>query len=147
MEFYEKYLKYKVKYLSLKNLKQNGGGKKLLGGGWEDATAFGKSCNDSSLGEKAKFPRDVDLSADWKVNDYSISTKGILTFKNLKKGGITEDNLKFEVIRKIYDEDAEKPVLFAMAGISKNSFCGTAEILVENQEKLRGKFKEVYMIN
>jgi hypothetical protein len=146
MEFYEKYLKYKVKYLSLKNLKQNGGGKKLLGGGWEDATAFGKSCNDSSLGEKAKFPRDVDLSKDWKVNEYSISTKDILTFKNLKKESI-EDNLTFDVIRKIYDEDAEKPVLFAMAGISKNSFCGTTEILAANEEKLRGKFKEVYMVN
>ena len=138
-------VKYKGKYLSLKNLKQNGGGKKLLGGGWEDATAFGKSCNDSTSA-KPKFPKDLDLSKDWEVNEYSISTKDILTFKNLEKKSI-EDNLTFDVIRKIYDEDAKKPVLFAMAGISKNSFCGTAEILVENQEKLRGKFKEVYMVN
>ncbi len=146
MEFYQKYLKYKGKYLSLKNLKQNGGGKKLLGGGWEDATAFGKLCNDSSLGVKAKFPRDLDLSKDWEVNEYSISTKDILTFKNLEKKSI-EDNLTFDVIRKIYDEDAKKPVLFAMAGISKSSFCGTAEILAAKEEKLRGKFKEVYMVN
>jgi hypothetical protein len=140
MSYFEKYLKYKLKYLTLKN---NGDINLVGGGDWKDAVEFGKSCNDG-----AKFPRDIDLSADWQLNEYNIPTKGIVTFKNLKTG-VTEDTLKFDVIRRIFpsDSDEDKPVLFVMAGISKNSFCGTTEILVRNQEVLKGKFKEVYVIN
>ena len=141
MDYHKKYLKYKSKYLLLKNNNNNQFG----GGGWEDATDFGKACNDSKS-EKPKFPRDVDFSADWKINKYMISTKDILTFKNLKLGK-TEDELKFEVIRKTFESDGDKPVLFVMAGISTNSLCGTAEVLVRNHESLRGKFKEIYIIN
>ena len=140
MDYHNKYLKYKSKYLSLKNEPNQFGG-----GGWEDATDFGKACNDSKS-EKPKFPRDVDFSADWKINKYMISTKDILTFKNLKLDKI-EDELKFEVIRKTFETDGDKPVLFVMAGISTNSLCGTAEVLVRNHETLRGKFKEIYIIN
>jgi len=140
MDYYKKYLKYKNKYLSLKHINTY-----QSGGGWVDATDFGKACNDSKS-DKPKFPRDVDFSADWKINEYEVSTKDILTFKNLKKGTI-EDELNFEVIRKTFEEGGDKPVLFIMAGISTNSFCGTAEVLVRNQETLKGKFKEVYIVN
>jgi hypothetical protein len=146
MDYRKKYIKYKSKYLSLKNANfQLKVDNNQFGGGWEDATDFGKACNDSKS-EKPKFPRDVDFSADWKINKYMISTKDILTFKNLKLGK-TEDELKFEVIRKTFESDGDKPVLFVMAGISTNSLCGTAEVLVRNHESLRGKFKEIYIIN
>ena len=55
MDFYNKYLKYKSKYLGLKNnfsFMQNGG---ALGTNldWESAVDFGKNCNSAAAGSKA----------------------------------------------------------------------------------------------
>ena len=138
MDYYSKYLKYKSKYLSFKNgfrFSQYGGaavgGAGGGGGGeleWTSAVEFGKTCNDSAKGEKSKFPRDLDL-AGWMKTDIDINGKVL------------------NVIKKKLNEDEGNPVLVAMAGISLNSFCGSAEIIVRNIDKLKNKYKAVYIIN
>jgi hypothetical protein len=132
MDYYSKYLKYKSKYLSFKNslgYSQYGGA--LSGSGeleWVSAVEFGKTCNDSAKGEKSKFPRDLDL-AGWMKADINM-----------------DDNI-LNVVKKTLNEDEGKPTLVAMAGISLNSFCGSSEIIVRNIDKLKNKFKAVYIIN
>lgn len=129
MDFYNKYLKYKSKYLGLKNnlsFLQNGG---ALGThlDWESAVDFGKKCNDSSA-EKPRFPRDLNLSG-WLKTDIKVNDKNL------------------EVIKKSFEETGDKPILVAMGGISTNSFCGSSEIIVQNVELLKDKFKAIYIIN
>jgi hypothetical protein len=131
MDFKNKYLKYKLKYL---NLKQN-----LNGGIWRVANDFGRSCK-----SEVKFKRYLELQG-WFIDDINIETIGKLSFKN--KEGITEPNLKFNIIRKTFDGDESRPDLVAMAGLSFGSFCGSAEVITQNIEKLRNKFKNVYIIN
>ena len=53
----------------------------------------------------------------------------------------------FRVIEKVMDKDAtEKPVLVAMAGYSVNSFCGSSNIIMSNLDKLKDKYKAIYVI-
>jgi hypothetical protein len=142
MNYYSKYLKYKSKYLTFKNSLMfsqyggSGGGGGGGGGGeleWTSAVEFGKMCNDTlkkdgSKNDKPKFPRDLDLTG-WMKADINIDDKVL------------------NVVKKTLNEDEGKPVLVAMAGISLNSFCGSAEIIVRNIDKLKNKFKAVYIIN
>ena len=131
-----KYLKYKDKYL------QYGGNKNIT---WTNAINFGKSCNDSNKLNNSKFPKDLDL-VTWKKAD--IQVNNILTYKNSELNPpITEQLLIFNVIKKTFSTNKNKPVLIMMAGISFSSFCNSAEIIVENVQKLKKKYKEVYIIN
>jgi hypothetical protein len=116
---------------------------KQIGGAWASGVDFGKLCNDSATTNK--FPRDLDLNG-WEKNTYSVETADLLTFKNSELDRI-EDHLDFDVIRYVFEEGSSKPILFVMAGISFKSFCGSAEVLVKNVQKIRGKFKGVYMVN
>ena len=131
MDYKNKYLKYKQKYLSLKE--------NLTGGAWRVANDFGRSCK-----LEEKFKRILELQG-WFIDDIKIETRGKLSFKN--KEGITEPNLKFNIIRKTFEGDESRPDLVAMAGLSFGSFCGSAEVITQNIEKLRNKFKNVYIIN
>ena len=90
MSYYLKYLKYKNKYLELKNqfgfnLESKGQFKskyyKQIGGAWVSGVDFGKLCNDSATTNK--FPRDLDLNG-WEKNTYSVKTDDLLTFKNVE---------------------------------------------------------------
>ena len=133
MSYEQKYLKYKQKYLGLK---------KQIGGEWiwEDATDFGCTCNDSELsdlvnkierpiGYRRRFTRDLDLKG-WRTENMTV------------------DGKKFNIIRYLFNEEkSTKPNLVVMAGISFASFCGSAEVIVQNIESLRRKFKGVYIIN
>ena len=126
MDFYNKYLKYKSKYLGLKNnfsFIQNGGAEggvsnKLV---WKEDSTFEKKIVDIC---KEKKGIELNLS-DWVRTDI--------------------DGLN--IIKKSFDETSDKPVLVVMAGISTNSFCGSAEIVVDKVDLLKDKFKAVYIIN
>jgi len=117
MDYQNKYLKYKTKYLTLKA--------QQTGGGWEDAEEYGKT-----------VPTVLDLTG-WKINQYTVEyKKDTLTF-NIIKYSFDEPG----------DDAEYKPVLFAMAGVSSRSFSNSAKVIVDNIEKLRKKFSSVYMIN
>ena len=116
MDFVNKYLKYKTKYLTLRSLQ--------IGGGWKDAEEYGKT-----------LPTSLDLKG-WKLKEFDALYK--------------DETLTFNIIKYSFEEFEEsgyKPVLFAMAGISSKSFSNSAQVIVGNIEKLRGKFSSVYMIN
>lgn len=113
MDYEDKYLKYKTKYLTLKA--------QQTGGGWDNAEEYGKT-----------LPTVLDLTG-WKINQYNAEYK--------------KDTLTFNIIKYSFDESEDKPVLFAMAGISSKSFSNSAKVIVENVDKLKAKFSSVYMIN
>lgn len=113
MDYENKYLKYKTKYLTLRSLQ--------TGGGWDNAEAYGKT-----------LPTVLDLTG-WKLNQYNAE--------------YIKDTLTFNIIKYDFDESEDKPVLFAMAGISSKSFSNSAKVVVENINKLKGKFSSVYIIN
>ena len=114
---------------------------------WSDAIDFGKSCNDSNKLNNSKFPKDLKLDK-WKKADIQIDTNDILTYKNSELNRpITERLLTFNIIKKTFSKNKNKPVLIMMAGISFSSFCNSAEIIVENIQKLKKKYKKVYIIN
>jgi len=130
MSYEQKYLKYKQKYLELK---------RQIGGDWGLALELGLMCNDSELSDlannikrpaeyKRKFEKFLDL-AGWEKKDFTV------------------DDKKFNVIRKSFGVERKLPDLVVMAGISYASFCGSANIIVENIESLRRKFKGIYIIN
>jgi len=52
----------------------------------------------------------------------------------------------FRIIEKIFDDNRSKPNLVAMAGYSDKSFCGSCQIIFENLELLRHKYRAVYVI-
>ena len=52
----------------------------------------------------------------------------------------------FRVIEKIFDDNHSKPNLVAMAGYSDKSFCGSCQIIFENLDLLRHKYRAVYVI-
>jgi hypothetical protein len=52
----------------------------------------------------------------------------------------------FNVIEKVFDKDADKPVLVAMAGYSVSSFCGSSQVIMENLGLLNPKYKAVYVL-
>ena len=119
MDFYSKYLKYKSKYLGLKNnfsFMQNGGA--LV---WNEDSSFGKKI--------------VDICKEKKNIELNLS------------GWVRTDIDGLNIIKKSFAETIDKPVLVVMAGISAKSFCGSAEIVVKNVELLKDKFKAVYIIN
>jgi len=78
------------------------------------------------------LPTILDLKG-WKINQFNVEYKG--------------ETLTFNIIKYSFEESEDKPVLFAMAGISSKSFSNSAQVIVSNIEKLRGKFSSVYMIN
>ena len=119
MDFYNKYLKYKSKYLGLKNnlsFLQRGGA--LV---WKEDSSFEKKLVDIC---KEKKEIVLDLS-----------------------GWVRTDIDGLNIIKKSFEETSDKPVLVVMAGISAKSFCGSAEIVVNNIKLLKDKFKAVYIIN
>jgi hypothetical protein len=119
MDFYSKYLKYKSKYLGLKNnfsFMQNGGA--LV---WKEDSSFEKKIVDIC---KEKKEIVLDLS-----------------------GWVRTDIDGLNIIKKSFEEKSDKPVLVVMAGISAKSFCGSAEIVVNNVKLLKDKYKAVYIIN
>ena len=121
MNSWEKYIKYKNKYINLK--------KQQKGGEWNDAVEFGKTCGELNL-------------SGWTKEDITIDS--VLTFKN---NDTIEPKLTFNVIRKSFENSKDKPVLVAMAGLSLKSFCNSSQIIVSNVEKLREKFGAVYIIS
>jgi hypothetical protein len=52
----------------------------------------------------------------------------------------------FRVIEKIFDDNRSKPNLVAMAGYSDKSFCGSSQIIFENLDLLKDKYRAVYII-
>jgi len=52
----------------------------------------------------------------------------------------------FRIIEKIFDDNRSKPNLVAMAGYSDKSFCGSCQIIFENLDLLRHKYRAVYVI-
>jgi len=111
---------YKEKYLKYKSkyLKLK---TQQIGGGWSNAEDYGKSCQPVLNLEK------------WEINQYDVDYK--------------DKTLTFNIIKYFFEESKDKPVLFAMAGISTKSFSNSAKVVVDNIEKLKGKFSSVYMIN
>lgn len=113
MDYENKYLKYKTKYLTLRSLQ--------IGGGWKDAEEYGKT-----------LPTALDLKG-WKLKEFESK--------------YNDETLTFNIIKFSFEETEDKPVLFAMAGVSSKSFSNSAQVVVGNIEKLRAKFSSVYMIN
>jgi len=137
MDYKNKYLKYKMKYLSLKQSKKEL--ENLTGGMWKDPSNIHQECS-----TKENKNKNLNLK-EWFVDEVDIETRGKLSFKN--KDGITEPNLKFNIIKKTFEGDERRPDLVAMAGLSFKSFCGSAEVITQNIDKLKNKFKNVYIIN
>ena len=71
---------------------------------------------------------------------------GKVKFFNESKGYgfITDDETgkKIHIIKITLNEDKDKPVLFALAGMSHKSFVGTSTVILSKLNLLKEKFKE-----
>jgi hypothetical protein len=73
------------------------------------------------------------------MNITEIPYKLIKTTHEFKK--------ELHLVKIVLDEkNNDKPVLFVLAGMSHNSFLGTSKIILSKLEKLKEKFKEVYLL-
>lgn len=52
---------------------------------------------------------------------------------------------KIHIIKITLNEDKDKPVLFALAGMSHKSFVGTSTVILSKLDSLNTKFKEIYL--
>ena len=116
MSFQEKYYKYKNKYLRLK-------GNQLGGGLTEKIT------------DKNKISDFLNLIY---IHDEYETSK--LLFIDEKTGK------KIHIIKITLNQDKNKPVLFALAGMSHKSFVGTSSVIIPKLQLLETKFKEVYLV-
>jgi hypothetical protein len=134
MSYEQKYLKYKQKYIALKEQSSFVQGdslkqkylqlKRQIGGDWGNADDLQHDC--------LQHPINISLDlSGWEKKDMTVADK------------------KFRIIRRIIDADpaSTKPDLVAMASYSLKSFCGSSKIITECIEELKGKFKGVYIIN
>lgn len=56
-----------------------------------------------------------------------------------------ETGKKIHIIKITLNEDKDKPVLFALAGMSHKSFVGTSTVILSKLNLLKEKFKEIYL--
>jgi hypothetical protein len=112
----KKYLKYRNKYLNLKNLKI-----KQLGG-------------------------QVNKENMSKVDDEFISKiETNLQGKEYEKIKYLDDDCNPMYIVKIKLNDDEKPILFCLAGFSNKSFSNTSNVILPKLDQLRTKFSQIYL--
>jgi hypothetical protein len=113
-----KYLKYKNKYIKLKN-KQN-----QLGGAPNIINIINNINDRSKLIEfLGPIPHEININK----TTYNVN------------GNI------IHVVKITLNQD-DKPVLFALAGISHKSFIGTSTVILNKLDLLSQKFKEVYLV-
>jgi hypothetical protein len=114
-----KYLKYKNKYIKLK-YKQN-----KLGGAL-------------NIVDNINYINDID-----KI----IKFLGPIPHEiNINKITYNVNGNIIHIVKIILNQD-DKPVLFALAGISHRSFIGTSTVILSKLDLLTQKFKEVYLID
>jgi hypothetical protein len=53
---------------------------------------------------------------------------------------------KIYIIKIVLNDEGDKPVLFALAGMSHKSFLGTSNIIISKLDDLATKFKEIYLL-
>lgn len=112
---YYKYIKYKYKYIKLKNIKNQ------VGGAIETSSII----NDKSTILAFLSP----LVIPFTMNKMTYDVNGYI----------------IHIIKIILNQD-DKPVLFALAGISHKSFVGTSTVILSKLNLLKEKFKEIYLV-
>ena len=117
----EKYLKYYNKYLKLKN-------NTLKGGSTRQEISI--ETNNDSDNINAFFAPEFN-----KKKIYIIQKKTI-----------TINDKIFYLIEIKLNNDTEKPILFALAGLSHKSFIGTSNIILSKLDDLAKKFQTVYLL-
>ena len=111
---YCKYVKYKYKYIKLKNMTNQVGG----------TIEIPSITNDESIILAFLSPLVIPFPMDkmtYNVNGHII-----------------------HIIKITLNQD-DKPVLFALAGISHKSFVGTSTVILSKLDLLKEKFKEIYL--
>jgi hypothetical protein len=124
-EIYSKYIKYKNKYINLQNKIniQQTGGSALASGGADIKT------------EPINAKTFLGLTESDEIKYIPIKT----TYK-------TSDGKDINLINIELNKDEDKPVLFMLAGVSRNSFQKSSKILLDKLDVLQNKFKNIYII-
>jgi hypothetical protein len=112
-----KYLKYKNKYIKLKIGNQFGGALNII-----DNT----NNRDTLIEFLAPIPHEIIPP---KINKITYNINGNI----------------IHIVKIILNTD-DKPVLFALAGISHKSFIGTSAVILSKLDLLKKKFKELYLV-
>lgn len=147
-QYYQKYLKYKSKYLSLKNIKQNGG---------SDLSNI-ESITEANLKEYLMTPNftgksdglfsesETNILSDYDSKLLKIKVKSLKTILHDVEMDVTGDSI-INVSQVNLDEITEdKPVLVVFAGVSKKSSLGTARIIFSKLSELKNKYKSILII-
>ena len=131
-EIYSKYIKYKNKYINLKNkinIQQTGG------------SALASSDSDAS---------DTSLATGISELIDAKTFFGLTTFDETKyipiKTRYTFNGKDIHLFNIELNKDEDKPVLFMLAGVSEKSFKKSSKILLEKLDVLTNKFKNIYLI-
>jgi hypothetical protein len=90
-----------------------------------DDKTFIESCNELGL----------QFTADWNIYKIDINNQHVMD----RYG-------HYYVIKKKLTENNKLPILFAMAGFSQKSFCGSANVIFNNIDKVKHKFQSVYIM-
>jgi len=117
MSFQPKYLKYKSKYLNLIN--QKGG----------DIIRTAKTTNNKIIKDFLSIPIDMP-DIPYKITKYSYEI----------------DNKTLHLIKIKLNSDKDKPILFALGGMSHKSFIGTANIILNKLDLIKTKFRVIYLL-
>lgn len=80
---------------------------------------------------------------DFRFSDIPFSD---ITYETTINKYRTDDGKIFFLVKIKLNDDKDKPVLFGMAGISKNSFKGTATVILKKLDELATKFSELYLL-
>jgi hypothetical protein len=127
INYLKKYNKYYTKY---KNIKKN-----ILGGASNEAQIISlplelnkESTNDTTIIRSFLAPDLKDTKYKYSKIEYEINDK------------------KVYIIKIVLNEEVDKPVLFALAGMSHKSFLGTSNIIISKLDDLAIKFKEIYLL-
>ena len=150
---YDKYMKYKHKYLLLRSELRNNRKKNennMLGGASISSSykmlsiPINKAQKIKDIVIECQNPKYINADGISMSNiDFSMWTNHICMSLS-EQVDTAKMTCDFDIIQKINKNNG--PVLVIMAGISTRSFCSTSQVISRNLDKL-SSFSKIYMIN
>ena len=158
MDYKNKYLKYKKKYLLLKDIftqDQNIKKKYLLlkdiftQDRNENINIKKKSNINNKISQKGGWLAISNIYnlvlIDWKINIYMVNTNDILKYQNSR--GVTNKTIQFSILGKFFDINKYKSSLVILIDRNDDSFNNSIQVIIQNIDKFKNKYNAVYIID